>query len=179
MLEEGISSKNWQHFTYCLFSYIVLSPCPRWVKLAPSKSNVTLMWSRKIPAKSYFDPSMESKLPLELKRPFRGVETTLFPKGRKWPLGVKTTLLNLQCRYIEWTFSYRYIEFTFSYRYIELTFSYRYIELTFSYRYIEFTFSYRYIELTFSYRYIELTFSYRYIELTFSYRYIELTFSYR
>jgi hypothetical protein len=96
MLEEGISSKNWQHFTHCLFSCIVLSPCPRWVKLAPSKSNVTLMWSRKIPAKSYFDPSMESKLPLELKRPFRGVETTLFPKGRKWPLGVKTTLLNLQ-----------------------------------------------------------------------------------
>ena len=55
----------------------------RWVKLAPSKSNVTLMWSRKTPVKSYFDPSMESKLPLELKRPFRGVETTLFPKGRK------------------------------------------------------------------------------------------------
>jgi hypothetical protein len=55
MLEEGISSKNCQHFTYCLFSCIVLSPCPRRVKLVPSKSNVTLTWSRKIPAKSYFE----------------------------------------------------------------------------------------------------------------------------
>ena len=87
-------------FPYCLFSCILLSPCPRWVKLNPSKSSVTITWSRKIPAKSYFDHSMESKLPLELKLPFREVETTLFPKERKLPLGVKTTLLNLQCIYI-------------------------------------------------------------------------------
>jgi hypothetical protein len=64
MLEEGISSKNCQHFTYCLFSCIDLSPCPRRVKLAPSKSNVTL------PAKSYFDSSMESNYPWSLNDPF-------------------------------------------------------------------------------------------------------------
>ena len=54
---------------------------------------------------------MESKLPLELKRPFRGVEPTLFPKGRKLPLGlekntVKSTLLNSQCRPVPITIQY-------------------------------------------------------------------------
>ena len=46
---------------------------------------------------NHFDPFMGSKLPLELKRPLRRVKTTLLQKGRKLPLGVKTTLLNLQC----------------------------------------------------------------------------------
>ena len=40
---------------------------------------------------------MGSKLPSELKRPWRRVKTTHLQKGRKLPLGVKTTLLNLQC----------------------------------------------------------------------------------
>ena len=46
---------------------------------------------------NHFDPFMGPKLPSELKRPLRRVETTLLQKGRKLPLGVKTTLLNLQC----------------------------------------------------------------------------------
>ena len=44
-----------------------------------------LSWNRSLPAKSYFDhdPSMtmESKLPLELKRPFRSVET-IYPLSK-------------------------------------------------------------------------------------------------
>jgi hypothetical protein len=76
----------------------------RWVKLDPSKSNVTLMEPRKVILTMTFPwLPWPWPLPLELKRPFRGVEPTLFPKGRKWPLGlkkntVKSTLLNLQCR---------------------------------------------------------------------------------
>ena len=46
---------------------------------------------------NHFDPFMGSKLPSELKRPLRRVKTTLLQKGRKLPLGLKTTLLNLQC----------------------------------------------------------------------------------
>ena len=52
------------------------------------------------PMNNHFDPFMGSKLPSELKRPLRRVKTTLLQKGRKLPLGVKTTLLNLQCIYI-------------------------------------------------------------------------------
>ena len=44
---------------------------------------------------NHFDPFMGPKLPSELKRPLRRVKTTLLQKGRKLPLGVKTTLLNL------------------------------------------------------------------------------------
>ena len=46
---------------------------------------------------NHFDPFMGPKLPSELKRPLRRVKTTLLQKGRKLALGVKTTLLNLQC----------------------------------------------------------------------------------
>ena len=46
---------------------------------------------------NHFDPFMGPKLLSELKRPLRRVKTTLLQKGRKLPLGVKTTLLNLQC----------------------------------------------------------------------------------
>ena len=46
---------------------------------------------------NHFDPFMGPRLPSELKRPLRRVKTILLQKGRKLLLGIKTTLLNLQC----------------------------------------------------------------------------------